>query len=553
MTAGRLGASWRASGAVLAQPQLRRAVLAFACAVTAEWAFAVALAVVAFRDGGATGVGLVALVRMVPAALGAPFATAFADRARRERVLAAVSVTRGVTIGCAAVVFAVDAPHLFIYALAVAATVAFTVFRPAHSSLLPSLCITTAELTSANAVRGLLESLATLVGPVIAGALLAWSDAAAVFAVAALLSFVAAVFLLRIRCDAPVRAGPVEHPELIREAVEGLRAVSGNSSLRLLFGLGVAQSYVRGALNVFTVVVAFELLDTGESGVAALSAAVGVGGVLGSLGVSLFVGNRHLGRLMIAALVLWGAPIGIIGARPKAAIAFTLIAVVGLANSIIDIPFFTLPVRLASDAVLARVFGVFESVITVALAAGSVLTPVVIALLGVRVAMIATGMILPAVALLAWRPLVALDHRLAVRDTEIDVLRATPMLQLLPVPSIEYLASRVRSRRVPAGTVVFVQGDPGDSFFVIAEGEADVVGDGAPVRTLGAGDSFGEIALLHDVARTATVRAREDLVMFEIDREAFLDTVAGHSTSNAAAQAVVARHLADFHPAGLAI
>jgi CRP-like cAMP-binding protein len=167
--------------------------------------------------------------------------------------------------------------------------------------------------------------------------------------------------------------------------------------------------------------------------------------------------------------------------------------------------------------------------------------------------MIATGALLPVVALMAWRPLVALDERLGVRDDEIDALRRTPMLQLLPVPSIEYLASRVDTHPVPAGTDLCRQGDPGDSYFVIVDGEADVIGDGATVRAVGPGDGVGEIALLRDIPRTATVRARDNLVVMEIEREVFLEVVAGHSTTNDAADEVVAQHLAAFHPARVGI
>jgi predicted MFS family arabinose efflux permease len=553
MRGERLGASLGAARAVLAHPQLRRAELAFAAALTSEWAVTVALAVVAFDDGGAAGVGLVALIRMVPSAIGTPVITAFADRTRRERALATVSILRAVTIGGAAVVLAVGAPHVFMYALVVLATAAMTVFRPTHSSLLPLLCTTTAELTGANVVRGVLESLATLVGPVVAGVLLAASGPASVFGAAAVLSLIAAGLLLRITYDAPARAEPTDRPRLVQGTADGLKAVAGHRDLRLLFGLGFAQTYVRGSLNVFTVVIAFDLLDLGDAGVAALTAAVGVGGLIGALGVSLLVGSRHLGIWLLIALVLWGAPIAVIGFVPVTAVAFALIAVIGVANAIIDVPLFTLPVRLVRDDVLTRVFGVFESIITIGVALGSALTPVVIAVLGLEGAMIATGALLPVVALLAWRPLGALDERLGVRDDEIDALRRTPMLQLLPVPSIEYLASRVDTHPVPAGTDLCRQGDPGDSFFVIVDGEADVIGDGETVRTVGPGAGVGEIALLRDIPRTATVRARENLVVMEIGRDVFLEVVAGHSTTNDAADEVVAQHLADFHPARVGI
>jgi MFS family permease len=127
-----------------------------------------ALGIVAYRDGGATAVGLVGLLRMVPSAVVAPLATPLADRGRRERVLVLVSSIRGVAIGPAGIVLAVDGSVLIVYVLAALATVAGTLYRPAHSALLPSLCRTGQELTSANVVRGMLDSVATLAGPSLA-------------------------------------------------------------------------------------------------------------------------------------------------------------------------------------------------------------------------------------------------------------------------------------------------------------------------------------------------------------------------------------------------
>jgi len=537
---------------VVAQPQLRRAVLAYAWVCMGDWAFTVGLAVVAFRDGGATAVGFVALARMVPSALASPFLTSFADRLRRERVLATVSAVRALATGSAALLLGIGADVFGVYALAVVATIAVTVFRPVHSALLPSLCTTTRELTSTNVARGILDSSAALFGPALAGVLLALSGATAVFIAAAALSLAAALQLMRIRYEAPPRVAAAR-PAIGRDTVEGIRAVARHPDLIMIFGLGFAQTIVRGALNVFIVVVALGQLHTGDAGVAALSAALGAGGVIGSLGVSLLVGSRHLGAWLAVAMVLWGIPIALIGVSPTKVAAFALVAVVGLGNAIGDVSFFTLPVRLAPDAVLARVFGVFESLISLGVGIGSVLTPALITLLNLRGALIAIGLLLPVLVTLCWRRLTALDGRLGVRDDEIDVLRHAPMFGLLPVASIEHLASQLRRRMFPAGTVVFEQGDPASDFYIVVDGGAEVIGNGALLATLGPGDSFGEIALMHDVPRTATIRAESDLNVFELDRDAFLDAIGGFSKSSDAAQAVVARHLANFTPAATGI
>ncbi len=242
-----------------------------------------------------------------------------------------------------------------------------------------------------------------------------------------------------------------------------------------------------------------------------------------------------------------------IGAAPEEALALALLAVVGLGNAIADVPFYTLPVRMAPDAVLARVFGVFEALVAAGVALGAVSTPAIIDAAGERGRLVVVGLVLPVLAFACWRPLVAMDGRLGVRDDEIAVLRRVPMLSQLPVPSIEHLASRLRHVTVPSGASVFEQGDAGDGFYVIAAGRTDVVGDGAVVRTLEAGESFGEIALLHGVPRTATVRATADVALIVLDRDVFLDTVCGYTVSAEAAEAVVARHLASFRPVCLAI
>ncbi len=536
---------------VLRHPNLRRAEVSFACAWTSEAAFTVTLGVVAFRDGGAASVGLVAIIRLLPSALLAPLVVGVADRVRRERVLTTLSTLRAAALMATALLVQGDAPIVFVYLLAMVATVAFTVYRPVHSALLPSLCTTTRELTSSNVVRGFLDSAGTLVGPALAGVLLAISEASIVFACCAGLSLAAAAALVRLDYEVSPAPERAHGPSLLRETADGVRAVAAHPGLLLVFGLGFAQTTVRGALNVFTVVVAFEMLDTGESGAATLAAAVGAGGVIGAFVVSLLVGSRHLGAWLAVALAVWGAPIALLGVEPSPALALALLAVVGVGNAIIDVPLFTLPVRLVPDAVLARVFGVFEGLVALGVGLGSIAAPALIDVLDLRWALVAVGVVLPTLAVIWWQPLRTLDARLRVRDVEIDVLRAAPMLHQLPVPSIEHLATRLRRTQVPAGQVVVEQGTTGGGFFVIHDGEVEVVGDGEVLGTLGPGESFGEIALLHDVPRTATIRTLTPVTLYEVDPEAFLATVGAFSQSADAAYAVVARRLASFGPTGL--
>jgi MFS family permease len=548
------GTRWRDAAAAFTtnarNPALRRAQLAFLGAWTAEWAFTVALGVVAYREGGATAVGLVGLLRMLPSALLAPLLSPLVDRGRRERVLVLVSTVRGLATAGAAVVAALSGPVVLVYALAVVSTIAATLFRPAHSALLPSLCRTGHELASANVVRGLLDSAATLVGPLLAAVLLELTNASVVFGVAAAASLWAAALLLHLEYDAPPRPSAPRRPQLAKEAAEGLRAVVRNGDLALVIGLVGVQTFTRGGLTVFSVVVAIELLGTGESGVGSLMTAVGVGAVLGSLAASLLVGTRRLGSWFAVGVTLWGLPFVFIGLFPSQPAALTLLALVGVGNALIDVAGFTLVGRLAPDEVLGRVFGVLESLAAVSVGVGAVVTAWLVEVSGTRTALVVVGAVGPVLALAAWWRLARLDRTVTVRDADLELLRRVPMLQVLPLPSIEQLARGLEPVSVPAGQQVFGQGDEGDRYFVIESGEVEVVGDGAVVATLGPGEGFGEIALLRRVRRTATARARSDVRLQALSCDHFLPVVLGYTPSAYEAGVVVEGMLDRYSPKG---
>jgi hypothetical protein len=193
--------------------------------------------------------------------------------------------------------------------------------------------------------------------------------------------------------------------------------------------------------------------------------------------------------------------------------------------------------------VLARVFGVIESLALVTVALGSLLAPILVDAFGVRTALIATGAVLPVLAVLTWRRLVAIDEAAAVPTRELELLRALPMFAPLSPPTLEYLAGRLRPRSAAAGQTIFREGDPGDDFYVIADGRVEVSIDGRAARELGPGDYFGEIALLRAVPRTATVAAASDVELYALDGDQFVAAVTGHAESAAAADSVVATRL----------
>ncbi|QWF21876.1 MFS transporter [Nocardioides sp. LMS-CY] len=545
---GRLSRAAAAIASNARNPDLRRAQLSFLGAWTAEWAFTVGLGIVAYRDAGATAVGLVGLLRMAPAAFVAPLLSPLADRGRRERLLIVVSTLRGVATAAAALVVGLSGPTYVVYLLAVLSTMAATLYRPAHSALLPSLCRSGYELASANVVRGLLDSTATLAGPLLAALLLELAGVTAVFAVASAASLWAALLLLGLRYDAPPRTAAPQDDGLLRSAATGLRAVRRNGDLALIMALAVAQTLTRGALTVLTVVVAIDLLDTGETGVGLLTAAIGAGAVLGSLAASLLVDTRSLGGWFAVGVALWGTPVVLIGLVPRQAAALGLLACVGVGNALIDLGGFTLLGRIAPDEVLARVFGVLESLVAVSMGVGAIVTSLAVDRVGVRPTLALVGALCPVCAALAWPRLRRMDRSIRVRDREIAMLQRVPMLGALPLPAIEQLARGLEPLEVPAGATVFDQGDVGDHYFVIESGAAEVVGDGSVITALGPGEGFGEIALLRRTARTAAVRATRALRLQALRAEHFLAAVQGFPPSATDARTTVDSMLDRFTP-----
>jgi CRP-like cAMP-binding protein/predicted MFS family arabinose efflux permease len=540
---GRLGTWTRSVDEVAPSKSIRRAQLSFGAIWASETAFVVGLSVVAFRNGGVGAVGIVTGVRMAAAALLAPLLATVADRVRRERILACVGLVRAATLGGAAVVTAGGGPTAATYGLAVVATVAQTLFRPAHSALLPALCTSPKQLTSANAVRGMLDSLATLGGPAVAAILLAVSGPAAVFAACAAAALLGGVVVVGLSYDAPPR--PKAAAGGGHQALQGFVTIAANRGLALITALGVVQTFTRGCLTVFSVVVAIDLVGTGNPGVGVLIAAVGAGGVLGSILAFGLVGRGRLALWFGAGVALFGAPLVVIGAVPGQVTAIVLLGLVGIGNSLIDVGGFTLLARLADETVLARMFAGFESILTLGVAVGGLVAPLVIDLLGLRPALVVTGLLAPLAVAASWPALRRLDGEVRVRDVDIETMRRIRMLSALPVATIEQLAGELEHADFEPGHTLFRQGDRGDYFYVVESGRAEVILDGRVVRTLGTGDCFGEIALLRGQPRTATVRASADthLRVSQLRRSAYLTAVTGYPAAASAGEDLVASRL----------
>jgi Na+/melibiose symporter-like transporter len=541
----RLKESAAAFAAVWRNPNLRWLELAWAAAVVGHYAFLIAVSVYAYTVGGEKAVGLVFLARLIPAALVAPFAGMLGDRYPREKVLLYTNAARVLLVLAAALAVFADADPLVVYAFSIAATIATTPFRSSQAALTPTLARTPEELTAANAVASGIDSIAIFAGPAVAGVLFAAASVGVVFTMTAALIAVSALFVLLMSVDREAQPKrELDASTIAAERLAGFTTLSQNPSLRVLVLLLTALTGMFGLVQVFIVIAAIDLLGLGEGGVGYLNAAIGVGAFVGAVSALTLTGAKRLSLPFLAGLVVAGIPLVALGLWHEVTVALVVFGFMGLGHSYADVAGLTLIQRAVPDDVLARVFGVIQMLFLAAMGIGAALAPALIALVGTDAAIVVTGALLPTLVAAFGVTVTRIDAAAPAPDAdELRVLTSVPIFAPLPGGSLEHLATRLVPLRLEPGTVIVREGDAGDRFYIVAEGEIEVSQDGLKISELDAGGYFGEIALLRDVPRTATVTAKTNVVLYALDREDFLSAVTGHPQSAEAAETVMSARL----------
>jgi MFS family permease len=572
---------------VFANANLRRLNLAFAGSATGDWAYGTAMLIWAYDVGGARAVGIWFTVRLVLLTIVTPFAATLADRYSRKRVMIGADLIRAVLCLAVAGLIFVEAAPLLVFVLATLAALVGAPFRPAVGALMPSLARTPEELTAANGTISTIESLAFFIGPAIGGVLVTLIDIPIVVVFQALTFLWSAVLVGRIAVavapaeqqvaepagashgpgepgsvagaggvqvvdgPAPAAAASAEEPaeepaeRFFAESMAGFRTIWRSPDLRLVSGVYAAQTVVAGASAVFGVEMAVQMTDFGANGVGYLDSAMGIGALLGGL---IAIGRAQAGKLATdfgVGVLFWALPLLLTAIWPQMWAAFLAMFIIGMANPVVDVNASTILQRRATDEVLGRVFGALDTALIAAMALGSALMPLLIHWLGLEGALAALAALVTLAVLPAFGRLRRMNA--ALREPEgLVLLRGLPLFAPLDPKSLETIAGKLIRVPVRASEAVIREGEEGDRFYLIESGALTATHAGQMLSQMGPGDPFGEIALLRDVPRTATVTADVDSVLLALERQEFLDAVTGDTEVTTRADDLISRRIPTY-------
>ncbi|MDQ3222914.1 MAG: cyclic nucleotide-binding domain-containing protein, partial [Gemmatimonadota bacterium] len=355
-----------------------------------------------------------------------------------------------------------------------------------------------------------------------------------------------------------IQRGEEKRIPLRRQVAQGAGAITSSGSVVILVAIIVAATFTYGEETVLYPLVAERLLSTGAEGVGYLFAAFGVGGVLASGVANRVVERGRPGVVLVLGSLVAATPLLFLPLTTTPAVAYLLVAIEGGSFIFVEVLATTLLQRIVRADMMARVFGIIDSLTVAGTVLGAFVAPVVVRLLGLQAGLWTAGGILIVLTLLCIPRIRVLDNEAARRRQElgpkITLLSDLSIFAAMPRGSLESLAAVTEEESVTSGEIVIEQGAPADDFFVVRSGTLEVLSSGegggaqAKIRELGEGDYAGEIGLVERLPRTATVRATSDCSLYRIKGDDFLSAVNGTPALSGALFAGIAGRLARTHP-----
>lgn len=476
---------------------------------------------------------LAVFARLAPRALLSLPAGALVDRSNLRTLVVTVEMARAAVMIALAAVAAFDAPAFPVLVLVLLSYTIAAPTRPALSAIVP-LVAGELHLAGANAVLSTIRQIMTFVGPLLGVAVAAWSPSAG-FAVNAATFAVSGLVIATIRAipdrsqrvrpsrRGPTRLGPVS------AFFDGVGAVRSIAALAPLVALIGVMYFVRGAEMVLHVYVVRDQLGDDVERVGLLSGAVGLGALLAMPIAFRAADSLSPVRPIVFSLLATAVPTFGLAAVATTLGATVVLIPVGIGMVVFEVVIVVMVQRITPTSALGRVFGAINGASNTGKLAGALAAPALIAVVGVDGALVVVGIAVLVVGAAAVRPLVTIGRVAAERKRElaptVAALHSLAIFRGASGPSLERIAGDLVELDLPSGAVVIRQGDPADNLYVTRAGRLIATRDDVVVGTIGVGDWFGEIGLLEESPRTATVRTVVPTTVWCITGDVFLDAL----------------------------
>lgn len=555
--------------AAFRNPELRKVGFAYFLFQGAEAGIWITLVIFAYGHGGSTAGLVMMLIQLAPGMLLAPFVGGLADSQRPSRMLFVGYGSQTLAFAGVALAISLHAPVPLVFLLAPLTTIAIMITRPSQAALLPAIVRTPEQLTAANVMGGWSEGAASLVGPLIVGLMFVWRGAWMAAISMAGLTFVAMILVapvigpnsaISFESTADERQGAWwSRQRAIRwwsnqrrtwmavraRTSSNVRATLRHPQLRVLLAVQTFYFMLVGTLDLLCVILALQYLHIGRGGAGFLNAAIGGGALIAGFITAFLVGRRYVANIITVTLALAVALLAAIDVIHGVLPVVLLLGAVGIFGTVFSVSAQTLLQRSAPSDSIAGSFSILESLLNIGLGLGAALVRVAMAIDGLTLALCTPAIVGFFLIAVLRRQLRTIDDAATVPQVEVQLLRSIPIFGGLPAPSIEALARGVVPVSATKGSVVITEGETGDCYFAVAEGELAVTRRGQRVQTLARGGGFGELALIRDVPRQATVTATTDVLMYRIEKASFIETLTRHPVAASAAREIITKYPQD--------
>jgi MFS family permease len=496
-----------------------------------SWAYSVVLAVYVFdRTHSTVWLATMSTSRWLVGLLFAGIGGLISDKYERTHVMRTVAILSGLVMTVIAFAVGQNWPIWSLLALGVIAAIIASPYRPAAGALTPEI-VSEKDLAAANSLFAMLENLVVVLGPAIGGLLLVLGSPVAGVIINAASFFVAAgiITLLRVRSHGKVEPGT----GLIAQWSAGFKAIGQHRTALILVLFCALDSSVYGASTVIYAPLS-EHLGTGVNGYSYLLAGQALGCVLAAGLANRLSARSRLAPVIAGSIAVQALPFALTALVSTPALAFVLQMVSGVGMVIVDILAITALQRNLDGGVLSRVLGAFDAIVISTIMAGSFIMAAVFSQTDLKTALVALGFGVPVVALIGLPFVIKSDRKSAEEAARIgprvDVLGKLDLFTGATRPVLERLAKSAEERDVPAGEQLIREGDPADALWILLDGSLSVTqgGDGASMRELpvvSAPNYVGELGLVRNVPRTASVSTREDSKLLRIEGTEFLDAL----------------------------